>query len=619
MSTTFAASESAAPEKLSLTSVSRQRSIDDIITAARQRPAPVKGALWPASLASVLMWLSFTPADFGPLAWVALVPLMQLALLPRLSKRTYGALYVAGALFWFPTLQWMRLGDQAMYLAWFALAAYLAFYFPLFVGLTRTAVRRFHAPLWIAAPVVWVGLEFLRAHLMTGFAWYFLGHTQYRWASIVQLSDVFGAYGVSYVVATANAALALLLPTTWLEKAGLVHPEDRERFHAAPTGLRRPKIAVIAALAIVATTWIYGAVRLGQSNFTAGPRIGLIQGNFTTSLKHDDNFKDEIYSQHRALTGETIPHQPDVIVWPETMFPMPMFQTAADVEDVDLETIAPHVPSKMWKSDLSQKTVERMSQEVDAALIIGVDTLIARRDGYDHFNSAAFATPDKGLGDRYDKIHRVPFGEYIPLRDTIPFLHKLTPFGDTFGIAAGTHVHVFQYKDWKMMPLICFEDTVPHLVRSMAATAAAEKGPVDILVNLTNDGWFHGSSELDQHLITAQFRCIENRMPMVRAVNTGISAFIDGNGAVREPEVIRDLDALMKTDRPVRTTIRDPQTGQYYKQWNAAFVSTVPLDPRTSLYQRFGDWFATLCTAACLILCIAGFWRPAPKLTTATI
>lgn len=610
MTTTLAATESAAPAKPFRTSVSRQRSIDEIITAARQRPA-VKGALLPAAISSLLLWCSFTPADFGPLAWVALVPLMQLALLPRLSKRAYGALYVAGALFWFPTLQWMRLGDPTMYLAWFALAAYLAAYFPAFIYLSRAAMRRFNTPLWAAAPVAWVGLEFLRAHLMTGFAWYYLGHSQYRWAGLVQISDVFGAYGVSYVVATVNAAIALLAPTAWLEQLGLVLPDDRERFHISTSALRRPAVAIAVALALVGAAWSYGAVRISQSSFQAGPRVALVQGNFTTSLKHDPDAKDEIYAQHRALMGETIPHQPDVIVWPETMFPYPMFQTKPDVEDVDLETVAPGMPVAMWRSTQSRDNLERTAGEVNAALVIGIDTLIARRDGYDHFNSAAFVTPDKGLSDRYDKIHRVPFGEYIPLRDTLPFLHKLTPFGDTFGITAGANVHVFQHKNWRMVPLICFEDTVPHLVRQMAVTASKD-APADILVNLTNDGWFHGSSELDQHLITAQFRCIENRMPMVRAVNTGISAFIDGNGAVREPEAIIDLDAVVKNDRPARKTIRDPQTGRYYKQWSAAFVSTVPLDSRTSLYQRFGDWFAMLCAAGCLVAAVAGLWRTAP-------
>ncbi len=611
MSTTYAAPHSTATANPTRNSVPRQRSIDDIITAARQRPAAVKGALLPAAITSLLLWCSFTPADFGPLAWIALVPLLQLALLPRLSKRAYCALYVAGALFWFPTLQWMRLGDSTMYLAWFALAAYLAFYFPAFIYLTRSAMRRFRAPLWLAAPVAWVGLEFLRAHLMTGFAWYFLGHSQHRWTGLLQISDLVGAYGVSYLVVTVNAAIALAAPTAWIERSSLLLPDDREAFLTATRGPRPPLVATVVALGLVAVAWGYGAVRLSQSEFKAGPRIGLVQGNFPTSLKHDPDAKDEIYAQHRALMGETIPHQPDVIVWPETMFPYPMFQTRADVEDVDLEMVSPGMPAAMWRSNQSRMTLERSAGEVNAALVIGIDTLIARRDGYDHFNSAAFVTPEKGLTDRYDKIHRVPFGEYIPLRDTVPFLHKLTPFGDAFGIAAGQNVHVFQHKDWRMVPLICFEDTVPHLVRQMAATASKD-APADILVNLTNDGWFHGSSELDQHLITAQFRCIENRMPMVRAVNTGISAFIDGNGAVREPETIIDLDAIVKGDRPVRKTIRDPQSGRYYKQWSAAFVSTVPLDSRTAPYHRFGDWFAILCGAACLVAAFAGLRRPAP-------
>ncbi len=127
------------PGLKSFPSVARQRSIDDIITAARQRPASIRGAFLPAAITSVLLWCCFTPVDCGPLAWVALVPLLQLATVPRLTRRAYGALYAAGALFWLPTLQWMRLGDPSMYLAWWALALYLAAWFPVFIGLTRGA------------------------------------------------------------------------------------------------------------------------------------------------------------------------------------------------------------------------------------------------------------------------------------------------------------------------------------------------------------------------------------------------------------------------------------------------------------------------------------------------
>src|SRR5690606_5458190 len=138
---------------------------------------------------------------------------------------------------------------------------------------------------------------------------------------------------------------------------------------------------------------------------------------------------------------------------------------------------------------------------------------------------------------------------------------------------------------------------------------------VDCLVNLTNDGWFHGSSELDQHLITARFRSIETRTPMVRAVNTGISAIINGDGVVVEPEVFIDHDGTAEGER--RTTIRDPKSGRFHKQLNAAQVGVVPLDPRTSLYVRTGDWFAGLCAAGCVCLLIAGLiLRRPPSIPT---
>ena len=140
----------------------------------------------------------------------------------------------------------------------------------------------------------------------------------------------------------------------------------------------------------------------------------------------------------------------------------------------------------------------------------------------------------------------------------------------------------------------------------MAAGSNGENGkPIDVLVNLTNDGWFHGSSELDQHLITAAFRAVECRIPMVRAVNTGISAVIDGDGAIREPEVFIDGDARKNPDKPPRTTARDPKTGAWYKQLNAALVHTVPLDSRKSLYVKYGDWFAMLCAAATLFVAMS--------------
>ena len=152
---------------------------------------------------------------------------------------------------------------------------------------------------------------------------------------------------------------------------------------------------------------------------------------------------------------------------------------------------------------------------------------------------------------------------------------------------------------------------MPHLVRRMinAVDERADdqdRDAVDCLVNLTNDGWFRGSSEQEQHLITASFRCIETRTPMVRAVNTGISAVIDGDGVIREPLAFIDYDRhpSMQRDPNVRPreTLRDPKSGRYHKSLNATVVADVPLDPRDSLYLWWGDWLA----AGCLMLSLAG-------------
>src|SRR4029077_7972907 len=162
---------------------------------------------------------------------------------------------------------------------------------------------------------------------------------------------------------------------------------------------------------------------------------------------------------------------------------------------------------------------------------------------------------------------------------------------------AGQACAVFDLKGFRFSPIICFEDTVPQLVRTIVTTTTQEtsSGPkrIDFLVNLTNDGWFHGSSELDQHLITAAFRCVECRTPMGRAVNTGISAFIDGDGVVRRKAV-------------------NPKTGQS-KQVEAVVVDTVPLDSRRSPYLAGGDWFPGACLVCCGVLCLTGVfgrWWP---------
>ncbi|MEY3458959.1 MAG: Apolipoprotein N-acyltransferase [Planctomycetota bacterium] len=581
-----------------------------IIQTGRREESAVAGrpraALLLALLTAGLLWACFTPLECAPLGWIALVPLLQLARAVALPRRTTPLLWFAGFLGSLAMLQWMRLGHPAMYLALAALAGYLACYFPAFIWMVRRTNSR-GLPLWLAAPICWTALEYLRSWLFTGFSWYYLGHSQYEWTSLIQISDVTGAWGLSFLMAWFAGLVAELVPSSWVQRLGLALSEARPR----------PKPAAWSAFAgVFAVCWGYGLVRQSPpESFPAGPVVALIQGHFPPELKQDRELILTRYRVHNALTQQTVELQPDLVVWPETMFPWPERSAAEGVTDEQILAQLPLDVVRDFGSETSllieefrsrevQQSLASHSQGTGAALMIGLEAVVAEADKTRIYNSAAFIRPDLGYVGRYDKIHRVIFGEYIPLRDLFPWLSSLTPFGAGFGIDAGRDVALFKYRNWQLVPLICFEDTVPRLVRKMASRRDSDGQSGDLLVNLTNDAWFRGSSELDQHLITAAFRCVENRIPMVRAVNGGISAFIDGDGRIREPAAIRIMQEPYEGLVPELSdaqSLRDPETGRWRRNFAGIILGQVPLDPRTSIYLQYGDWFPILCSVLAMV------------------
>lgn len=592
--------------------------VQRIIQSGRVKEVLAAGSLFSIVLLGLLsgtcLWACFTPLEFSFLAWFAIVPLTVTARLASLPRFSWMMLWLTGFISNLVTLQWMRLGHPAMFLALVALAAYVGLYFPFFVFFLRRSVR-WRIPVWLAVPVIWTGLEYARAWLLTGFSWYYLGHSQYRWTTLIQISDLVGSYGVTFLVALYNGVIAELIPRGWLQRLKLDLPAQPEK----PPGYRPLAIAT----ALLCATLGYGYLRkLPADSFPAGPSVALIQGNFTPELKHDRDLILTRFRVHNTLMQSSIELQPDFVVWPETMFPWPMQSAADDVTDEQILDQVPrevlkdygdeaHLLTEPFRTQEVQKSLASHAQGVGAALVIGVESIVAEKDRTRIFNSAAFVRPDLGYVGRYDKIHRVIFGEYIPLRDMFPWLHQLTPFGAGFGIDAGNEIRAFEYGDYSIIPMICFEDTVPQLVRQLASQRDSSGQSCDVLVNLTNDAWFRGSSELDQHLITSAFRCVETRMPLVRAVNGGISAFIDGNGEIRDPAKILALKEPLEGLVPELTEVsglRDPSTGAWRRQFSGIVFGQVPLDPRESLYVRWGDWFAALCLIAtlfCVLPCKA--------------
>lgn len=554
-----------------------------------QRRWPARSTTLVAASSGVLMFASFAPLDFGPLGWLALLPLIWLAAKPAAPTGLYKAALIGGLVWSIPQVQWLRLASWPMYFAWALLAFYMALYFPAFVALTRTAVHKLKLPLPVAAGVCWVGLEFLRSHLFSGFPWYLLGHTQHAWTTFIQIADLGGAFAISLLM----ASFAGLCVSAWNQRS--------ERFPIAATTMWT--VLFVAALG-------YGQWRLANTEFTPGPRFALVQGNYPPLMKHDPEAGPRIFEAHNRLTRVATSAQPDVIVWPETMYPYSLLTADPTLTDAEIEAHAGTIPARAFRDDSVARVMQSLAMRSGATMIIGAGRLEVTPDEMIRGNAAVHVDPERGVVDTYDKIHRVLFGEYVPFVKQLPFLSVFEFLGPS--LTKGSEPKAFEVAGANLLPIICFEDTVPYVNRNAvnAAATTAAAGTNEILVNLTNDGWFHGSSELNQHLITARFRSIETRTPMVRAVNTGISAVIDGNGVVRTPEMFFDATNTIEAERyePAIESSMTDEHGRYHKLLNAVLVADVPLDPRGSFYLLVGDALAAACLLACCYIAFVT-WR----------
>jgi apolipoprotein N-acyltransferase len=227
---------------------------------------------------------------------------------------------------------------------------------------------------------------------------------------------------------------------------------------------------------------------------------------------------------------------------------------------------------------------EKYGAPLPPPLLLGIDAVHFSNEGYQHFtendfNSALFVDSQGKPLSQYDKMHPVMFGEYIPLADWFPFLYRVTPL--TGGLTTGTKLVSQKLGDFRYAPNICYETVIPHLIRRQVSQLRAQGEEPDVLVNITNDGWFRGSSELDMHLACGVFRAVEMRKPLVISANTGFSAWIDSDGHIVQQGARRAADVI----------IAKPQ-----------------IDSRHSFYVDHGDWFSSICLVGCIGLAIVGLW-----------
>ena len=455
----------------------------------------------------VLLALAFPGYGHSTLAYTALVPLL-FAVQSVSVKRAAWLGLLSGFVFFMISLCWLRnltgmvegagLRISAL-LGYVALALYCALYFIPVSMVATLGVQRWvgddlrkNVRYMVALTVVWVGSEYLRSFLFTGFPWNPLGVSQYTNATIIQIAQWGGVYLVSASIVWMNVAIFITF---------------RQYTHGIRLSKYRPHFELMIGLLPIVLSMMHGMNTLfNKPEAARGANVALVQPNIKQSAKWDDSKDQEIRSRLEELTEEvTRLAGLDLVIWPETA-----------------------VPDFIRNSDASYDLVARMATR-GTPLLVGTMDFTASDTAVRYYNSSIlFDTNGNEIG-KYDKQHLVPFGEYVPLPG---LMRKFTPVEVDFVRGSGSTLLSLKGVGFFSV-LICFEDTVAPLAVNAVRAGAGW------LVNQTNDAWFDPSAQSEQHLAHAVFRCVENRVPMVRCCNTGVTCFIDSYGSVQRSLAVR--------------------------------------------------------------------------------
>jgi apolipoprotein N-acyltransferase len=505
-----------------------------------QAKIPIRHSFF-ALTSGFLLTCAFPKIGLEWLAWIALIPLLA-ALRHRSPKEGFVLGLIAGAAHYLTLLYWLvPTMKNYGYLPWFLCAAililfslYLSIFTAVFsaglVRLSRTPVSCF-----LMIPIFWVSMDYLRSFLFTGFPWAFIGYTQHRHLHLIQISDLFGVYGVSFWIAAVNGLVLLLL----LHVLKLAWHGERvtRRFLSG-------SLAAVCVLSCMA--WWYGDRRIAEIDRLAAGAVSvpvaIVQGNIDQEKKWDQAFQRETIDIYLRLSLSAKSPKPDLVVWPETA-----------------------TPFYLGRDKRLTKMVIGGIRQAQTDFLIGSPSYEKRHDVVEYYNSA-FLIGSKGdpMG-RYDKVHLVPFGEYVPFKQWVPFFGKIVAHVGDFW--PGEKGQTVVWDEFRLGVQICYEIIFPHLSRGLVKNGA------DLLINITNDAWYGDTSAPYQHFSMTVFRAVENRRCLIRSANTGISGFVDPVGRV-------------------------VASSPLFKE--SVITSPTPMLTHKTVYTRFGDVFALGCLGVVL-------------------
>ena len=522
------------------------------------------------------------PISWSFLAWVSLVPFILACSPAAKPKHLALAAYLISLCYWLGNLYWIA---PITVPGWLAFCMYTALIWPI-LALCLRYCRVKKVPLFLAAAVLVVGAERLQGLFLGGFFWRFLAHSQYANITLIQIADIFGAAGVSFLIAMVNGLLAELLVVVREKNVSKISIFVKTAFVCA---------ALLAAVA-------YGRWRISQSDkfIETGPLVASLQSNIPQSVKKSHQASEVIFDELLQDSYASAEAGAELIVWPETM-------VQARLDPRVLRLLASSNTDKIFHNALSEHSKDTAYVLVGAyggVPEIQEDFTIRLAQRY---NSAFLYQPDgRQSKKQYSKIHLVPFGEFIPFRKRWPLLFnllmKFTPYNYDYSLDAGSEYTVFemtgshgrQARVYKFSVMICYEDTIPAIARTFAIDNRGQKR-IDWLVNISNDGWFvrfkngkiFPATELPQHAAICVFRAVENRLAVLRSVNTGISCLIDTLGRLHNGFIAGTL--------PNNVMARTGRAG-----W---LVDKMPIDKRTTFFSKYGQWL-DFCCALCLLVLI---------------
>jgi len=489
-----------------------------------------------AAITGLMLTASFPRIGWGFIAWIAFIPLFYsikgASLLSGFKLGLLaGIVHYATLLYWIASVvhHYGQLPIVLCALIFMLLVLYLSLYpalFAMVIGRLRTRPL----PYYLTAPVFWVALEYVKSLFLFGFPWEDIAHSQYNRLHLIQISDILGIYGLSALIMAVNAVLFETWDTIAKERAFAWKP-------------------ILSVALVIAVFLAYGSWRIEKvdRDAQAAPKrvITLVQGNIDQSKKWLPSFQHETLQRYGSLSIAALKTDPDLIIWPETALPFYF----------------------LHDEDLTARALE-VVQACSAHFVLGSPSFRKTGQKISYYNSAYLVDPYGKVVGKYDKVHLVPYGEYVPFKRYFPFLGKMVQAVGNFD--SGKEGQVMLWGSEKVGVLICFEAIFPELTRSMVQNGA------QLLINITNDAWFGNSSAPYQHLSMVVFRAVESHLAVARAANTGISAFVDPVG--------RLLDETPLFEEAIRTR-------------------SLPVMNHKSFYVRHGDIFAIGCLLISAVIC----------------